>query len=276
MDTRAQHLIQQMHREWGATDREIAALLRPPCARETINRIKHGKLACSEVLTADLEDVLQWMREIRWRPGRKHFYRRKNGVRPRQSPDQRVPNLPAALVTSPNRPPNTPKESPTSKVTPPSPPAAPRPQESLVDEPSRPRPESPTGISYLPSSALCVACQRPGVPTRLYEGKALCQWCAVARGYSAPAPPATFVPQPTQHEPQVTQPIEKEGDVAPPPDPSTWVFPDPGLSRKYLDYQRGMYCVACHAHTPTRQVHVAGAKARSVRLCEPCWARYGV
>ncbi len=125
MDDRAQRLIQQIHAEFGASDRVIAALLRPPVARETINRIKQGKLACSDALADDLAALLQWMREIRWQAGRKHFYRRKTGAR--STPATARPNMAHHPGSTPREPPTVPPperraaphEKPTTQPVPP-------------------------------------------------------------------------------------------------------------------------------------------------------------
>ena len=264
--SRAQTLIELLRLDYDLTDQAIAS--RCGVSRVHINYVLHGKRQASVKLENALETLLA------------EYDRGELTRKPGEGKDVRTTGHPPKKpVTPPERP------SPSRDL----PRAESKRTSGIVHSASKqvsnkpaPTPFVPSPVQAIPGSAFCVACRRPGVRTALYGGKRLCEWCAAARGYRVKTPKASFVPLPTQHMPgeRVSPPENTQAEPTPetpPLDPSTWVFPRPGFGRDYQDYQRGMFCLACHAHTPTRQVRIANfTRARSVRLCEPCCKRYEV
>lgn len=262
--SRSQDIIALVQLEYGLPDRAIAEWC--GVERDHINKVKRGKRRAGPELEKALSALLDECdrsgvklsrKPYTWKAGR-DVRREKKQARVSPPPTQRVPQSSIPVVAS---------RSPTRV----SPPPAQRVAPSSPAAPAQPTDTPPVPPKKQASSKTCIACRRPGVPTRLYDGRFwLCQWDAAARGYSAPTPAPTFIPQvPTSR----SEPLP-EADVAAVPDPSTWVWP---AGPDVWAYNRGKLCIACRKKGETRQVSLVNPfGARSVRLCEACCKRYEV
>ncbi len=276
--SRSQDMIAVIQLDYGLPDRAIAAWC--GVERDHINKVKMGKRRAGPELEKSLEALLAECDRHGVQLSRKAYqWKAGEDVRPKKKPVRLARSSPATLT------PRVPTRHPLAKHTPIESPARVS-GPATRQPPSSPRPTTPPGTPRAPAqspttprmaSSTCLSCQRPGTPTKRYQGVWLCQWCALARGYSVKTPAPTFLPLDAQHSPveRVTdhEDVNQAEDL--PPDPRAW---EPLQTRELWAYNSGKLCLACRAHTSTRQVRMAQPVQgkRSVRLCEACCARYGV